>query len=57
MSRTARLAAVAAAFAALCAAAMTVTPGPEGHHISAATAGSINWDAPPVDADGSINWD
>ncbi|MGW9072593.1 hypothetical protein ACWGQT_24500 [Streptomyces yangpuensis] len=57
MSRTARLAAVVAAFAALCAVAMTVTPGPEGHHISAATAGSINWDTPPVDADGSINWD
>ncbi|MFG2340260.1 hypothetical protein [Streptomyces yangpuensis] len=56
MSRTARLAAVAAAFAALCAAAVTATPAPttaEGGHVSA----SINWDAPPADADGSINWD
>ncbi|MFJ7774945.1 hypothetical protein [Streptomyces yangpuensis] len=57
MSRTARLAAVAAAFAALCTAAVTVTSAPaaaEGSHISVA---SINWDTPPADADGSINWD
>lgn len=56
MSRTARLAAVAAAFAALCAAAVTATPAPapaDGGHVSA----SINWDAPPVDVDASINWD
>ncbi|MFJ6782375.1 hypothetical protein [Streptomyces yangpuensis] len=60
MSRTARLAAVAAAFAALCAAAVTVTPGTEGHRISAATAvaaAGINGGTPPADADGSINWD
>ncbi|MFC9581811.1 hypothetical protein ACFVJ8_03025 [Streptomyces yangpuensis] len=56
MSRTARLAAVAAAFAALCAAAVTATSAPapaEGSHVGA----SINWDTPPADADGSINWD
>ncbi|MFE0578168.1 hypothetical protein [Streptomyces sp. NPDC058874] len=57
MSRTARrFAAVAAALAALCAAAVTATVAPapaEGAHISA----SINGDALPADADGSINWD
>ncbi|WP_405424985.1 hypothetical protein [Streptomyces erythrochromogenes] len=48
MSRTARLAAVAAAFAATAAHAPA-----EAAHVSA----SINWDVPPVDTDTSINWD
>ncbi|WP_158880219.1 MULTISPECIES: hypothetical protein [unclassified Streptomyces] len=57
MSRTARLAAVAAAFAALCAAAVTTTSAPAPAEDSRISAASINWDTPPADADPSINWD
>ncbi|WP_327735596.1 hypothetical protein OG749_19035 [Streptomyces nojiriensis] len=60
MSRTARFAAVAAVFTALCAGAVTTTPvtaATESHHVSASADGSINWDTAPASAEDSINWD
>lgn len=60
MSRTARFAAVAAVFTALCAGAVTttsVTGSAESHHISASGDGSINWDTAPTSITDSINWD
>lgn len=60
MSRTARFAAVAAAFAALCAGAVTtgsVTVPTDDHHIGASAEGSINWDTAPASFEDSINWD
>ncbi|MEV6728897.1 MULTISPECIES: hypothetical protein [unclassified Streptomyces] len=60
MSRTARFAAVAAVFTALCAGAVTttsVTASAESHHNSASGDGSINWDTAPTSVTDSINWD
>ncbi|MDX3537852.1 hypothetical protein PV721_26520 [Streptomyces sp. MB09-01] len=60
MSRTARFAAVAAVFAALCAGAVTtasVAAAAESHHIGASADGSINWDTAPASLADSINWD
>ncbi|MFD9408645.1 hypothetical protein ACFWBN_16745 [Streptomyces sp. NPDC059989] len=61
MFRTARFAAVAAVFAALCAGAVTttsVTTSADSHRISASDeGGSINWDTAPRSLADSVNWD
>ncbi|MEU9085601.1 hypothetical protein [Streptomyces sp. NPDC048357] len=60
MSRTARFAAVAALFTALCAGAVTAAPAyasADDHRVSASADGSINWDTAPASAEDSINWD
>ncbi|MFE6037820.1 hypothetical protein [Streptomyces sp. NPDC056452] len=55
MSRTARTVAVLALLC--CVAVTTSATGAEGHLVSAAAPGSINWDTVPESAGLSINWD
>ncbi|WP_326590409.1 hypothetical protein [Streptomyces sp. NBC_01294] len=61
MSRTARFAAAAAVFTALCAGALTTTTvtasAESGHHVGASAEASINWDTAPTSITDSINWD